>query len=407
MNVPLEFLKPADDHLSDAFATFIAAANRLEYSHVQLHEEVTRLRTELEERNRALASSVEENERTRQLLHEILDTLPCGVTVLDPEVKQITLLNPASRLLLDIAPRKTAEWQDIPAVLRNMLSHPSVEALKADEEREFSIEGADGKRWLAARPSAMEARESGSKNIILTLQDITARKLAEQEREASRHMVALAEIATVLAHEIRNPLGSLELLTGLLAGDAGLSSDSKQWVQHLQAGVRSLSATVNNVLRYHSPGEPQFIPIRLSEVLQNGINFVRPLAQQRGVALSLRETLGDLEIAGDAGAIHQVILNLACNAMRYTPPGGQVTLTAARQKKRGRKAVSLDFCDTGAGIKPEHLSKIFEPGFSTTRQSPGLGLTISERIVKQHGGTITVESQPGIGTTFRMEFPIL
>jgi signal transduction histidine kinase len=253
----------------------------------------------------------------------------------------------------------------------------------------------------------MEARGSGSKNIILTFQDTTARKLAEQEREASRHMLAMAEIATVLAHEIRNPLGSLELLTGLLAGDAGLSSDSRQWVEHLQAGVRSLSATVNNVLRYHSPGEPQFIPLRLSEVLRNGVNFVRPLAQQRGVALSLQETLGDLEIAGDAGAIHQVILNLACNALRYTPPGGRVTLTAARQRKRGQKAVRLEFSDTGAGIEPEHLSKIFDPGFSTTRQSPGLGLTISERIVKQHRGTITVASQRGIGTTFRMEFPIL
>jgi two-component system sensor histidine kinase FlrB len=407
MNVSTECAKPGEDHLSDAFATFIAAANRLEYSHAQLHEEVTRLRTELEERNRALASSVEENERTRQLLHEILDTLPCGVAVLDPAAKQITLLNPASRLLLEIAPRKTAEWQDIPSVVRNMLSQPFAGVLKADEEHEFSIEGTAGKRWLAARPTAMEARGSGSKNIILTFQDTTARKLAEQEREASRHMVALAEIATVLAHEIRNPLGSLELLTGLLAGDAGLSSDSKQWVEHLQAGVRSLSATVNNVLRYHSPGEPQFVPIRLSEVLRNGVNFVRPLAQQRGVAISLRETLGDLEIAGDAGAIHQVILNLACNALRYTPAGGQVTLTAVRQRKRGRKAVSLEFCDTGSGIKPEHLAKIFDAGFSTTRQSPGLGLTISERIVKQHGGTMMVESQPGIGTTFRMEFPIL
>lgn len=204
----------------------------------------------------------------------------------------------------------------------------------------------------------------------------------------------------------RNPLGSLELLTGLLAGDAGLSEDSKQYIQHLQAGVRSLSAVVNNVLRFHSEGTSNLKPTKLAEALRSAVNFVQPLARQSGVNFSSQLTLGEIEIAADAGELQQVILNLVCNALRHTPAGGSIKITAAEAGKTPRVAV-VEVTDTGKGIRPEDLPRIFEPGFTTSRQSPGLGLTVCQRIVEQHHGNISAISEPGKGATFRMEFPVL
>ena len=119
--------------------------------------------------------------------------------------------------------------------------------------------------------------------LILTIRDTTSQKQADEEREASRHMVALAEMATLLAHEIRNPLGSLELFASLLASDAGLTTDSQNWIQNIQAGIRSLSATVNNVLRFHTPGGSALANVKLRDILNNAVEFIRPLVQQAAI----------------------------------------------------------------------------------------------------------------------------
>lgn len=403
----------ANAQLADAFSSFIAAADRLEHSHWQLHDEVTHLRLQLEDRNRALASSLAENERMRIALRQILDALPCGVAVLEPSRRQIVLLNPEAQRLLEISTDQAPAWTNLPDRIRTVLDAEGCPVWKQGDEHDFCFESNGKKRWVTVRYSTMVDADTGidpprtGARAILICRDTTAHKDAEQEREASRHMVALAEMATVLAHEIRNPLGSMELLTGLLSGDAGLSEDSKQCVQHLQAGVRSLSAVVNNVLRFHSSGSSNLQPTKLAEALRSAVNFVQPLARQGGIALSLQLTLGTAEIAADAGGLQQVILNLACNALRHTSAGGNITVGGHVESRENQRIAVVEVADTGNGIRPEDIPHIFEPGFSTGKQSPGLGLTVCQRIVEQHCGTIAARSQLGKGTTFHMEFPLL
>jgi len=412
MNSFVTYHDTAGSQLNEAFTAFIAAANRLEHSHSQLHEEVAQLRAQLEERNRALASSLAENEAMRLVLRQILDTLPCGVTVLDLRKHEIALLNPAARTLLGIPADRICNWSDLPSRLQSAVETFSLHA-QAGDEQEICISDSNPARWLTIRFATMEAglmtaaQAARESRLILTFTDTTSHKQAEQEREASRNLVAMAEMAAVLAHEIRNPLGSLELIAGLLASDDGISPESRQYIQHLRAGIRSLSATLNNVLRYHSLGNPPLVPVRLSEALQSCVEFVRPLAQQNGVTLLLQESLGESKIAADASGLQQIMLNLACNALRHTPAGGKITV-AAKALRQGESAVAaVEFSDTGSGIPADNLPRVFDAGFSTTRQSPGLGLTICKRIVEQHHGVISVHSQPRQGTTFRMEFPIL
>jgi signal transduction histidine kinase len=400
----------AESQLTDAFTAFIVAANRLEDSHRLLHEEVAELRTQLAERNRALASSVAETDRTRVLLRQILDALPCGVAVLETQINEVILLNPEACRLLD-AP-EPAGWHNLPECVQTAVKNVCREPWEQHYEQEVMVEKDGRKLCLAIRYSRMTsaARKENiarSSCLVLIISDVTAHKNMEKERENSRNGMALAEMATVLAHEIRNPLGSLELLTGCLAGDPGLGDDSQRCVQHLRAGIRSLSATVNNVLCFHNSATQQMGPLELGPALRVGVEFIRPLAQQIGVKLTLRETLRDAEIAGNSSGLRQIILNLACNALRHTPPDGEIRMTAVVEAAASGRTAVIEFTDTGCGIDPKDLPHIFDAGFTTTGQTPGLGLTICQRIVEQHGGTIKVRSELGRGTTFRMEFPVL
>jgi nitrogen fixation/metabolism regulation signal transduction histidine kinase len=404
----------AESQLTDAFTAFIGAASRLEDSHRQLHGEVAELRRQLEERNRALASSVAENERMRLALRQILDALSCGVAVVETQREEVILVNPEARRLLGMP--EAAGWNDFPSCLQTAVKgvgrESCGESWDQGHEQELTVEKDGRSVCLAVRYSTMTSPSSkttrgDSTCLVLIISDVTAHRCAEQERERSRNVVALAEMATVLAHEIRNPLGSLELLTGCLAADLGLSDESGRCIQHLRAGVRSLSATVNNVLCFHNPGTQQMAPLDLASVLRGSVEFIRPMAQQKEVSLIFQENLKRAEIGGDSNGLRQLILNLGCNALRHTKSSGKITVTAAIEMKVSERIAVVEFADTGSGIRAEDLPHIFEVGFTTTGQTPGLGLTICRRIVEQHGGTIKVSSEVGRGTTFRMEFPVL
>jgi signal transduction histidine kinase len=131
------------------------------------------------------------------------------------------------------------------------------------------------------------------------------------------------------------------------------------------------------------------------------------LAQQKGVELTLREALNSAQISGDSNGLRQMILNLACNALRHTQAGGAITVTAALKAMASGQTAVVEFADTGSGIRPEDLPHIFKVGFSTTGQTPGLGLTVCQRIMEQHNGTVNVRSQLGRGTIFSLQFPVL
>jgi two-component system sensor histidine kinase FlrB len=281
-------------------------------------------------------------------------------------------------------------------------------AIARDDEHEIAIDAEKTSRWLSIRRTALHVEPSqdngrGTDQFVLILRDVTARKEAEQQRETSRKMLALGEMAAVLAHEIRNPLGSMELWTSVLDKQSTIGDEGKYCVEHLQAGIRSLSATVNNVLQFHGHGSAGLVRLKLKTVLQNGIAFIRPLAEQAEVKLVVSLEIDHEEIEGDPNGLQQVILNLAINAFRHTPAGGSLNISARLRDK----LIIVDFADTGDGIAEQDLKNIFNAGFSGSNQRPGLGLTICQRIMEQHRSTIRVHSRACQGTRFTLEFPIL
>jgi nitrogen fixation/metabolism regulation signal transduction histidine kinase len=187
-----------------------------------------------------------------------------------------------------------------------------------------------GERWLAVRHAAVDnAAGDAEGGSIFILHDISEAKRLVRERDRLRREQALAEMSAILAHEIRHPLGSLELFAGLLAG-AGLGAECRQWVEHLQAGLRTLAATVNNVLHFHSLPAPACAPTDLGQLLDWAGGFLVPMARQARVELCVRNRLHGVLLAADRHRLEQVLLNLALNALRAMPGGGWVEISGQR-----------------------------------------------------------------------------
>jgi nitrogen fixation/metabolism regulation signal transduction histidine kinase len=235
----------AQENLTRAFLTFTQAAGSLEKSYTQLQAEVARLHGELQRTNCELERSVEENARVRTYLSRVLESLPCGVLVVSSG-EEIEIINPEARRLLQLDSGKAENsGTQLSRFLTRSLRELSWN--KPSSEQEHSIPGVSGNRVIGISRANVSEKD-GSADTIWILRDMTEQKRIAAEREAARRSHALAEVATVLAHEIRNPLGSLELFTGLLADATGHMPETRQWVTHLQAGLRGLSATMTNVV---------------------------------------------------------------------------------------------------------------------------------------------------------------
>jgi len=279
-------------------------------------------------------------------------------------------------------------------------------------DSEVCVESAHGKRWLAISHRALAKTgerpfppdQDNQLQSIWILRDVTAIKHAEQEREAARRATTLAEISTILAHEIRNPLAGLELFAGLIEQDP---SDASQWISHLRAGIRSLSGTVNNVLSLNGAGKPHLAALRLADCVANGVDFVRPIAGQAGVTITFSGAKNSPSIIGNEDAIRQIVTNIACNAIRHTADGGTVTVSTRAAQRNKVPCALVTIQDTGCGIPAELTDRIFDAGFSGTGETPGLGLAVCKRLMQLHGGEIRVSSRVNVGTTFELEFPVL
>jgi signal transduction histidine kinase len=396
--------------LADAFSEFISASSQLEASYRDLQHEVAHLGVELAERNAALTRSLAENDRMRAALQQMIHSMPCGVLVLDT-AETIVMINPEGRRLLDLGDAQVKSLRDL-----SNISEVNFESLVTGSnghfDNELCISSSTGKRWLAignrkltcAPVTQSMSGDRTSLQSIWILRDITASKQAEGEREAARSAMALAEISTMLAHEIRNPLASMELFAGLIAEDGDQKS---LWISHLRAGVRMLSGTVNNVLSFHCGISPHLAHLNLAASVQSGVEFVQPIAEQAGVSLSFFGCEDVLTINGNEDGIRQIILNLICNAIRHTPTGGNIYVTTRAVSRQGSTHALVEITDTGCGIPASLIENLFNAGFSASGDTPGLGLAVCKRLMTQHGGDIRVSSRVNFGSTFQLEFPTL
>jgi len=228
--------------------------------------------------------------------------------------------------------------------------------------------------------------------------------------ERDRLLRQSAEIATLaggLAHEVRNPLSTIQMNLELLAEDLEESTDPKlgrmrRKLETMRRECTRLESILNAFLQFARAGEMQRVSTSLNRIVTEFVDFYRPEAQAAGIEVSphLSANLPDLSL--DENLIRQVLANLIRNAQQAMPDGGQIEVQTSQLQDQ----VVLSVIDTGKGMDERARKKAFEPFFSTKSGGSGLGLPTVKRIVEAHGGTIHLESEVGRGTKFTMSFPV-
>jgi len=230
-------------------------------------------------------------------------------------------------------------------------------------------------------------------------------RLQDRTRQAER----LAELGTLtggLAHEIKNPLSTVQLNLQLLGEDLQAehpaASRLHSRLHTVQKETLRLREILDDFMRYAGKLEIDPKPVEVNGMFEDLVDFFTPQAQAQRVQLRLKRTDEPLVVRLDERLIKQAILNLMINATQAMPPeGGEIILSA----RLDAPWAVLEVMDTGRGIAPEKVAKIFDAYYSTKSGGTGLGLAITRRVVQEHRGRISVGSEVGKGTVFRIELP--
>ena len=236
------------------------------------------------------------------------------------------------------------------------------------------------------------------------------RRFVLLERRA-RHAERLAELGTLtggLAHEIKNPLSTVQLNLQLLEEDLRAETGGgPSRVLNRLATVRNetsrLRETLDDFLRYAGRLELDRKPTELNGLLEELVDFFTPQAQVQRVQLRLKKSSEPVVAAVDPRLVKQAVLNLMLNACQAMPTGGELMLSVSRN---GSSDALIDVIDTGPGVPPDVAARIFTAYYSTKKGGTGLGLPMSKRIAQEHGGDLSVKSEPGKGSDFTLRLPV-
>ncbi len=239
---------------------------------------------------------------------------------------------------------------------------------------------------------------------------LESERSSRRKREEAEHRLAQAErlslvgqMVTSIAHEIKNPLGSIKGAVQIMKDSGTPEKDRAEFASIIEKEVNRLDGVVRDYLSFARPSVPKMAAVNLCDVFTAVIRQMKYQCDQSGVTISLQSIENPI-VHGDPNRLHQLILNILLNSLQAMPGGGQVVITC---DTAGDKAgwLRIGIADTGPGIPEENLKKIFESFYSTKASGTGLGLVIARAIVEEHGGRIAVKSQPGKGTTFMLDFP--
>jgi len=236
-----------------------------------------------------------------------------------------------------------------------------------------------------------------------SLEDLAA---AQEQLIQSEKLASIGQLAAGVAHEVNNPLGSIILFAHLLLQQMGEKSNNAEDLKFIIEEANRCRNIVSGLLNFARQGKLKLNKHSLPEIINKLIHAVRqkPEFQNVQILTNISPDIPEVEI--DLDQIYQVFLNLAQNAAEAMPQGGTLTISAEPDSRTNR--VRIQFKDTGVGIPPENMKRLFTPFFTTKKigKGTGLGLAIAYGIVKMHKGNIRAESEVGKGAIFTIELPI-
>ena len=227
-------------------------------------------------------------------------------------------------------------------------------------------------------------------------------RLHRTQMSRAEHMATLGEMATGLAHEIRNPLAGIAGVIEIIGRDLPTTSPARAVVKDVRQEIARINRIVSDLLQTARPHPPKVRKSDLNTTVEHAVMLGRQQALSKGSEITLLKDPSLPEIEHDSDQIHQVLLNLLLNSLQAIDAKGKIAVVVER---KGDTAV-IEVADTGRGISPELLPNIFRPFFTTKGDGTGLGLSLARRIVEDHQGRIDVASTVGQGTTFSVVLPL-
>jgi PAS domain S-box-containing protein len=350
---------------------------------------------------------VEDIAGENELLGMVMESMSDGVVVTDPE-DRILFVNKSAERMLPFAhedPTERVLWeaigdQEIAGFFRETLRD-----LDRVVDKEFTLDGGYTKTLsLSLMPLVRRGTIQGN---VIHIEDVTERKARDARLRRAESLAALTTLTAGVAHEIKNPLGSIGIHLELMKKEMGdkRQIETAKVMENLliiKEELERLNRIVMDFLFTVRPMNTELEYSDLNRLIRELLELLRPELDQAAIETEVDLVEPVPEIRMDERYMKQAVLNIVKNAISAMPKGGTLKIQTTVRGNHLRLRIS----DTGVGIPDENLEKIFEPYFTTKEFGSGLGLTIVYKIVKEHLGDIAVDSRVGEGTSFTLSFPI-
>lgn len=338
------------------------------------------------------------------LANVLRESLVCAVVVVDSK-QRLNLLAGGMEEILGLKQQKGPSrsshhhsLKDLPESLQK-LAREAMATGQAVLDRQVKLT-VPGKGVHTLEVSAVPMRPGAKKEagVALVIRNLTSPKTIEQDLRRLDRLASIGILAAGMAHEIKNALvAGKTFVASLLEKNQDI-----ELVTIVRREIDRIDSIVSQMLKFASSPRPEFAAIHLHDVLDFSLRLVDPHFKGKSIVLNRAFQAPADVVEGDDYQLQQAFVNLFLNSLEAMPPHG--TLTVGTGPSNGRNLL-VTVSDTGTGISPDIIDKLFEPFFTTKPNGTGLGLPITRRIIYEHGGSISVESQPNKGATFTILLP--
>jgi signal transduction histidine kinase len=238
---------------------------------------------------------------------------------------------------------------------------------------------------------------------LLIFNDLTERVNLEDQLMQAEKLSSIGLLAAGVAHEVNTPLAVITSNAQMLVRQMDPEDPRTRTLEKIVAQAFRASEIANNLLKFSRIGSSEYSDLDVNRVISESHSLVEPMLKAARVTVNSQLKSSLPPVYGNAGKLQQVFMNLIMNARDAMPRGGELTISTDTENS----TVHVEVSDNGVGIPADHINKIFDPFFTTkaTSRGTGLGLAVTYGIIREHSGSIQVDSQVGRGTTFRLEFP--
>jgi two-component system, NtrC family, sensor histidine kinase HydH len=340
------------------------------------------------------------------------DCLASGVIFVDAK-ENLTFLNDRAIQLLGLARDQAAlaTLAALPAPLRSAV-RKALASRQAPAERQVELKTGTGgliTLHVSAVPVQADRKPLG---VVLVLNDLTPARQIEQHMQQLDRLASVGTLTTGMAHEIKNALVAGRTFVDLLLE----KNQDAELVEVVRREMGRIDDIVSRMRSFAGPTRPAFSRVRLHDVLAHSLHLVEPQLEAKLVSLNRSFRASPDVLNGNDYQLQQAFVNLLLNAVEAMGPNGTLSVATdllppgalpARQPAAADRALlRLTIQDSGVGIPPGNLARLFEPFFTTKPTGTGLGLLITRRIIQEHHGAITVQSEPDKGTAFQIFLPV-